>query len=119
MGYNNHSEVGWVIREYAKLIEDARKLGIESPESHYNEGKTKGKSGRDKGIGVSPESKRIEVATSYSSDTKIELSDLPDEAPGEHFLKKPSLTGIPDMIEKISMIEIPKFLYGFKLFHKK
>ncbi|NJD76764.1 MAG: hypothetical protein FIB08_06680 [Candidatus Methanoperedens sp.] len=119
MGYNNHSEVGWVIREYTKLIEEARELGIESPETHYNEGKTKGKSGRNKGVGVSPEGKCVEAAASHSPDTKIDLSDTTDKVHREHFLKKPSLNSIPDMIEKISMVDLPKFLYGFKLFHKK
>ncbi len=114
MGYKNHSEVGWVLREYNRLMDEARKIGIELPENYYNDAKIKGKSGRDKGIGgESSEKRNVDGGKTYATD----LSDLKDEE--TRLLRKPSLGDIPDLLEKISMVEIPKFLYGIKLFHKK
>ena len=48
VGVKSHSEIGWVLREYNTLVENARKLGIKSPESYYQDGKIKGKASRDK-----------------------------------------------------------------------
>ncbi len=117
VGYKNHSEVGWVLREYCRLMDEARRIGIESPESFYNEGKTKGKAGRDKGICDTSEKKNIGGGKTYA--TKTDVSDFKQEDKAARLLKKPPLGNIPDFLEKISMVEIPKFLYGIKLFHKK
>lgn len=117
VGYNNHSEVGWVLREYTGLMKEARTLGIQSPESYYDNGKIKGKSSRDKGIGESSEKRNIEVRISSASDTKADLSNLSEDT--DHFLKKPSHSEIPHLVEKISMVEIPKLLHGLKLIRGK
>ncbi|HEY9206221.1 MAG TPA: hypothetical protein VIO58_09885 [Candidatus Methanoperedens sp.] len=119
MGYKNHSEIGWVLREYNNLIDEAKKAGIESPEKYYDDGKIKGKSSRDKGAGLSAESKKVRANAGYVTDTNPDLGDLKDEEYNKIFLNKPSFNGIPGMIEKITAVEIPKFIYGFKFFHKK
>ncbi len=119
VGYKNHSEVGWVLREYNRLIDEAKKAGIESPESYYDDGKSKGKSSRDKGGGLSAESKKVRASAGYTTDTNPDYDDLKDEDYNRIFLNKPSFSGIPGLIEKITAVEIPKFIYGFKLFHKK
>ncbi len=118
VGYKNHSEVGWVLREYNHLIAEARKAGIESPEKYYDDGKIKGKSSRDKGTGLSAESKKVRTSAGYVTDTNPDLGDLKDED-YNRFLNRPSFSGIPGLIEKITMVEIPRFVYGFKFFHRK
>ncbi len=94
-------------------------MGIEKPESYYDDGKVKGKSSRDKGAGLSAESKKVRASAGYVTDTNPDFDDSKDEECNRIFLNKPSFNGIPGMIEKITAVEIPKFIYGFKFFHKK
>jgi hypothetical protein len=117
VGYKNHSEVGWVLREYNELMDEAHKIGIGSPEGFYNDGKTKGKSGRDKGLCEASVKKNIEAGK--TSEKGTDLSDFKEEDKAVHLFKKTPRGGIPDLLEKISMVEIPKCLYGIKFFHKK
>ncbi|HEY9246415.1 MAG TPA: hypothetical protein VIO11_06170 [Candidatus Methanoperedens sp.] len=107
-----------MLREFNRLMDEARKLGIQSPEDHYNEGKTKGRSSRDKGIGEAAGKKLAEKAT-YSKDTLTDQDESKDEYNVDLLVKKPSMSNIPDLLEKISMVEIPKLIYGLRFLHKK
>ena len=64
VGYKNHSEIGWVLREYNQLISEAQKLGIPAPENYYNNGKIKGRASRDKGI-TEPSEKKAKADVNY------------------------------------------------------
>ncbi len=119
MGYKNHSEIGWVLREYNRLINDAQKLGIESPESYYDDGKIKGKTNRDKGIGESAEKKTFGNIFEGSSDAKNNETAITDEIDEGSRLEKFSFNEIPNMVEKISMIEIPRLIRGLRVLQRK
>ncbi|MCX9012234.1 MAG: hypothetical protein OIN66_14080 [Candidatus Methanoperedens sp.] len=118
VGYKNHSEIGWVLREYNKLISEAQSLGIQSPENYYNDGKVKGKANRDKGISEYSGKMAQGAATDLPAGSDTDADDLPDEERTDRVLRKPSIDQLPHLVEKISMIDIPKFLYGFKLLKK-
>ncbi len=119
MGYKNHSEIGWVLREYNRLINDAQKLGIESPESYYDDGKIKGKTNRDKGIGESSEKKTSGNISDSSVGARTSEATLTDEIDEDSHLEKFSFNDLPNLVEKISMIEIPRLLYGLKILRRK
>lgn len=116
MGYNNHSEIGWVHREHTKLMDDALNIGITSPENYYNEGKAKGKLSRERGI----VGQRVsENGNSYAgavdiSDAKGELSESSDKIEELSLLSKPKLSELPGLVKKIKAMDIPKSLEGFK-----
>ncbi len=116
VGYKNHSEVGWVMREYTRLINDALRLGIHSPESYYNDGKIRGKMSRDKGVGDFSEKGTREMSNNHVSGTGFNKANSADAI---HSLKKPPFSDLPCMIERISMVEIPRLLRGFRLIQKK
>lgn len=120
VGYKNHSEVGWVLREYNQLISEAQKLGIPTPENYYNDGKIKGKASRDKGITESS-GKIVQQETGASRTPGVATNtDTPvDEGEEENILKKPSFSDLPQLVKKINMIELPRLLQGFKLFQNK
>ncbi|VVB88108.1 Uncharacterised protein [uncultured archaeon] len=119
VGYKNHSEIGWVLREYNQLISEAQKLGIPMPENYYNNGKIKGRSNRDKGITESSGKKvQQEAGTSRTPGAAADLDAPRDEGEEDNFLKRPSFGDIPRLVKKINMVELPRFLHGFKLFHK-
>jgi hypothetical protein len=119
VGYKNHSEVGWVLREYNQLISEAQKLGIPMPENYYNNGKIKGRASRDKGITESSGKKvQQETGASRTPGAAADLDTSRDESEEENFLKRPSLDDLPRLVKKINMVELPRFLQGFKLFQK-
>ncbi len=120
VGYKNHSEVGWVLREYNQLISEAQKLGIPAPENYYNDGKMKGRASRDKGITES--SGKIvqqEAGTSRTPGAAADTDTPVDESEEDNLLKRPSLSDLPRLVKKMNMIERPRFLQGFKLFQNK
>ncbi len=120
VGYKNHSEVGWVLREYNQLISEAQKLGIPAPENYYNNGKIKGKASRDKGITeTSGKIIQQEASTSRTPGAAANTDTPVDEGEEENYLKKPSFSDLPSLVKKINMIELPRFLQGFKLFQNK
>lgn len=119
MGYKNHSEIGWVLREYNRLINEAQKLGIESPESYYDEGKIKGKTNRDKGIGDSSEKKASVNISDNGEDAQTSETAFTDEIYGDSHPEKFSFSDLPNLVEKISMTEIPRLLYGLKILRRK
>lgn len=117
MGYKNHSEIGWVLREYNRLISEAQSLGIQSPENYYNDGKVKGKANRDKGIGEYSG----KVARGAAADRPAGSGTgggKPGEDNTDRFLRKPPVDKLPGLVERISMIEIPRSLYGFRFLRK-
>ena len=118
VGYKNHSEVGWVLREYNKLVNEAANLGIQAPENYYNEGKIKGRTSRDKGIGESSGKMAQDTGASRTSEAETN-PDREDEGEADGYLKKPLFEDFPRMVKKISMIEVPKLLYGFKHTQRK
>jgi hypothetical protein len=108
------------LREYDALIKKALNLGIKSPETYYYEGKIKGKAGRDRGI----------VGHKFQEEGEIVSGNIPakdnedaikskKETKSYNLLKKPDFNSIPHMVKKISMIEFPRLLGGFKLFNRK
>ncbi len=109
-----------MLREYNQLISEAQKLGIQTPENYYNNGKVKGRASRDKGITES--SGKIvqqEAGTSRTPGAAANTDTPVDEGEEENFLKKPSFSDLPHLVKKINMIELPRFLQGFKLFQNK
>ncbi len=118
VGYKNHSEIGWVLREYNALIKEAVSIGIKSPETYYNEGKIKGKASRDRG----------NVDNKFEQERKIvsdKVVENEDESPKKKktisysLLAKPDSNNLPRLVEKISMIEVPRILEGFRFFNRK
>ncbi|CAG0997139.1 MAG: hypothetical protein MPEBLZ_03826 [Candidatus Methanoperedens nitroreducens] len=117
VGVKNHSEIGWVLREYNDLIARASKLGIKMPDSYYADGKTKGKTSRDKNIEGSktPEKVTPAIRKVVVSDPKVVDPNIQkEEARFDTHLEKPSLNERPKFIEKGSATEIPRFLEGFR-----
>lgn len=121
VGYNNHSEIGWVFREYNRLMEEASKLKIKSPESYYDEGKNKGRLSRDRGaIGQKLPDKQATVRSDTGG--MYEVEDNFDDFDADCIYspaKKISLSNFPRMSEKIRVSEIPRLLKGFKFLIRK
>jgi hypothetical protein len=119
VGYKNHSEIGWVLREYNQLISEAQKLGIPAPENYYNNGKIKGRASRDKGITESSGKKvQQEAGANRKLGASADLDTPHDEGEEENLLKRPSFGDLPRLVKKTNMVELPRFLQGFKLFQK-
>lgn len=121
VGYKNHSEIGWVLREYNALMKNALNMGIRSPESYYNEGKIKGRLSRDR-VGIEgqelPEKQNHAVKNGNVPDIESDFN-LAEEIEDTIIFKKSSLSRLPDLIKKIRATEIPKLLEGFKLSRRK
>lgn len=108
-----------MLREYNQLISEAQKLGIQTPESYYNNGKVKGRASRDKGITESSGKKaQQEAGASRTPGAAADLDTPRDESEEENFLKRPSFGDLPRLVKKMNMVELPRFLQGFKLFQK-
>jgi hypothetical protein len=116
VGLKNHSEIGWVLREYNDLTSRALDSGIKSPDSYYSDGKIKGKASRNKNVEgpKTPEKEtppfRKMVLTDHVFDHEIQK----EESGFERRLQKPALNELPKFVEKGSATEIPAFLEGFK-----
>lgn len=116
MGLKNHSEIGWVLRDYNDLINKAEKLGIKSPDSYYVEGKTKGKTSKDTGVDPQKASQKPDVFVKKVTTSAImdgfddDIEEIETETP----LEKPSMNEFPTFIRKNKASEIPGFLDGFK-----
>jgi len=119
VGYRNHSEIGWVLREYTRLMEEALNIGIQLPENYYNNGKIKGKASRDRGIEESSEKGALKVSTDHVPDMKIDAESITAEPDEPNFLRKPSLSDSPPLVERVSMVDVPKFLCKTKLLQRK
>jgi hypothetical protein len=115
VGLKNHSEIGWVLREYNNLLENAHKLGIKSPEIHYHDGKLKGKKNRDKGTDLhkAPEKVANFVKKVTVSEIKIESGGI-EEFEVLQLQRKPDLNELPNLVKKTEYTEIPRLLDGFK-----
>ncbi|SNQ58907.1 hypothetical protein [Candidatus Methanoperedens nitratireducens] len=108
-----------MLREYNRLISEAQKLGIQTPENYYNNGKVKGKASRDKGITESSgKIAQKEISASRTPGAAANTDTPVDEGEEENILKKPSFSDLPRLVKKMNMVELPRFLQGFKLFQK-
>jgi len=112
VGFKSHSEIGWVLREYDTLVEHARKLGINSPEGYYQDGKIKGKASRGK-TSEAKEKKADVVKNVTFSEIKNETGEIEEY----RFLllqKKPGLNELPNLVKQTGHTEVPRLLEGFK-----
>jgi hypothetical protein len=116
VGLKGHSEIGWVLREYNDLIARGQKLGLKSPDSHYAQGKVKGKSTRDKGEDVHKSVQKVDVLSK-----KVDVSDIRagyyddiKEDETNILLERPSLNELPEFIKKTRSSEIPRLLDELK-----
>jgi len=116
VGLKNHSEIGWVLREYNDLTSRALDMGVKSPDSHYADGKIKGKASRDKNVeGPKKPEKETSPARKMVFSVPLVEPDIQKEESGlERRLQKPTLNDRPKFVEKGSATEIPAFLEGFK-----
>lgn len=120
VGYNNHSEIGWVLRDKSRLLNEAQKQLISSPEDYYNEGKTKGKLSREKGIGGSGHTgKNIVTPTKVVSPDKNDSVDDKDARKRAYHLPHNKISELPQMVKKIRVTEIPELLKGIKHLRRK
>ncbi len=116
MGLKNHSEIGWVLREYNGLTSQALNLGLKSPDSYYADGKIKGKASRDKNVEgpKKTEKETAPVRKIVFTDHVVEPDIQKEESGFERRLEKPTLNELPKFVEKGNATEIPAFLEGFK-----
>ncbi len=114
VGFKSHSEIGWVIREYNTLAERALKLGIKSPEIHYQDGKLNGKKSRDKGSDSEAAEKAADVVKKVNvSEIKIDHDEI-EEFRILHSQRKPGLNDFPDLVKQAGNTEMPGLIDGFK-----
>jgi len=114
VGFKNHSEIGWVLREYNTLVEHAKKLGIKSPEIHYHDGKVNGKKSRDKGTDNPKAPEKADLVKKVNvSEIKIE-PDETEKLGVLHSQRKPGLNEFPDLVKQAGNTEMPGLLGGFK-----
>jgi len=121
VGLKNHSEIGWVLREYNALIRDAQLQGIKSPETYYNVGKEKGKSSRDRGL-EGQKAPDTEKDTSKKFGLTLEGQDLNnviEERESRHLTHEPVFNEMPPLINKTSATEIPPMLLGFRALKRR
>ena len=117
MGLKNHSEIGWVLREYNTLVENALKLGIKSPEIYYHDGKLKGKTSRDKSDEVIASVKEVELGEKVNvSEIKIEPSDIIEEIEVLQSQRKPTLNELPNLVNSPNP---PRYPSSLKVFCKR
>jgi hypothetical protein len=57
--------------------------------------------------------KLVPLSTLFDGEIDMESNGLTYETDENHYIKQNSLTGFP---QRFSMVGIPQFLYGFKLF---
>ena len=118
VGLKNHSEIGWVLREYNDLVDRASKLGVKTPDSYYADGKIKGKASKDnKNIEAAkiPKKEPPAVKKVIANDTVVELPNIRKEERGfDRRLEQPSFNEMPKLVEKGSATELPSFLEGFR-----
>ncbi len=114
VGLKNHSEIGWVLREYNTLVENALKLGIKSPETYYHDGKLKGKKNKDKGNEVKAPGKTADHVKKVTvSEIKIEPGEI-EEFEVLRSQRKPGLNELPNLVKQSGHTEVPEFLDGFR-----
>ncbi len=114
VGLKNHSEIGWVLREYNTLAENALKLGIKSPETYYHDGKLNGKKSKDKGNDIKTSGKASLLKKVTVSEIKIDSGEMIDEFEVIQLQRKPRLNELPNLVKKAKSIEVPQLLEDFK-----
>jgi hypothetical protein len=120
VGLKNHSEIGWVLREYNTLAENAQKLGIKSPEIYYHDGKLKGKKRRDKSNEVITSEKAADLVEKITvSEIKNEPSDIIEEFEVLQSQRKLTLNELPNLVKQEKSTEMPQLIKGFKPLRKR
>jgi hypothetical protein len=121
VGLKNHSEIGWVLREFNVLMRDAQHLGIKSPESYYNDGKLKGKASRDRGLeGPKVHEKETKGINKVELIiTSSDINNITEEIESHHLLREPSFNELPPLVKKSKVTKIPELLEGFRLLKRK
>ncbi|MDL5502850.1 MAG: hypothetical protein QSU88_06500, partial [Candidatus Methanoperedens sp.] len=121
VGLKNHSEIGWVLRDYNDLIAKASILGIKTPDSYYADGKIKGKTSRDKTIEGSkvPEKATPAIRKVDVRDPIVDHIAQKEEHRPDHNLERLSLNELPEFMERSRATEIPRFLEGFRPHKRK
>ncbi len=115
VGLKNHSEIGWVLREYNTLAENAQNLGIKAPEIYYHDGKLNGKKNKDKGNDVKSSGKAANLVKKAAvSEIKIDSGELIEEFEVIRSHGKPRLNELPNLMKKAKSIEAPQLLEDFK-----
>ncbi len=116
VGYNNHSEIGWVLRDKSGLFKEAKELSVESPENYYNDGKTKGKLNRGQEIDRVTWDKTNSPAKVSPPETKDRSAENKKRA---SFLPHNKLSELPQMVKKIRVTEVPALLKGIRYLRLK
>jgi hypothetical protein len=120
VGLKNHSEVGWVLREYNTIMENAQKLGIKSPEIYYQDGKLKGKTSREQSHEVRASVKEADITKKGTvTDIKVESSDIIKEFDDLQSKRKPSLNELPNLVKQTKYTEMPQLVKGFKSIRRR
>ena len=114
VGLKNHSEIGWVLREYNTLAENALKIGIKSPETYYHDGKLNGKKSKDKGNDIKTSGKASLLKKVAVSEIKFDSGELIEEFEVIQLQRKPRLNELPNLVKKAKSIEVPRLLQDFK-----
>ncbi len=115
VGLKNHSEIGWVLREYNNLAENALKIGIKSPEIYYHDGKLNGKKSKDKGNDIKTPGKAAHLLNKFTgSEIKTDSDEVVEEFEVIRSQRRPRLNELPNLIKKTKSIEVPQLLEDFK-----
>jgi hypothetical protein len=115
VGLKNHSEIGWVLREYNTMAEKARTLDIKAPEIYYHDGKLNGKKSKDKGNDIKASGKAPDPVKKVNvAEIKIESGDMIEEFEVLRSQRKPGCNELPNLVKKAKSIEMPQLLKGFK-----
>jgi len=113
VGYNRHSEMGWVSDKYGKLIETASIYGVEvTLRRYYIQGKTEGAERRKHEYLTQGKTVAVEeqVPTPTAPTPTVARSS---PAPAYRMISLPEATSAPQSIERPKMVDRPKALDGF------
>ena len=113
MGFKNHSEIGWVLREYNTLAEHAHKIGIKAPEIYYHDGKLNGKKNKTSDVKANGKATNL-VKKVVVSETKIQSGDMSEEFEFLQPQNKPGFNELPNAVKKAKYLDMPQLLKGFK-----
>jgi len=135
VGYYRHSEIGWVDKEYTKILEKAKKYQLEDDiRELYDRSKKKGakEQGRAISKGFSRKSvsdeKTTDKQTSFTKSETTEQRDIEEETVSElaqHFLDIfvhhdiPEATSRPDLLKRTAVVDHPSFLNSLQFLRRR
>lgn len=95
-------------------------MGIKSPDSHYIDGKIKGKTSKDNGIETNIAAQKADVFVKKADASgNIGFGDDVEEIGTYSPQRKPSLIELPNLIRKSKASKIPGLFSGFKSHRRK